>query len=705
MVEYKAAILLSLKENASKKLDGLGSKMAGLAKTAGKMLLGGLTLAAGGLALVGKSAIKAGMDAVESENLFSVSMGKMEKAARSWSEDLSKRLGVNEYELRRTTATLNAMTKSMGLSEKEAFKVSTGMSQLAYDLASFYNLPVEQAFEKLRSGLSGEAEPLKQIGILVNENTIKTWAYANGLAKQGEELTEQQKVMARYGAIMEQTSMAQGDLARTIDSPTNKIRIMGEKLDMLKTKVGTALIPIASTLADKIMPLLDKAADWANKNADDLQKAIEDGLGAIGDTWDEVKGKADEVISFLNNLSDLAEKGDWEQFGENIGKALNSGLTKLAGMGAKLGDVVMGWFEQVDWTAVGRSAVAVAAGFALGFVAGLLDPAVWWDVVSKNWLTILEVIIGIIALPESWLGRLGIALAKIPIAGKVLKWLVENIHDVGRKILEPIAKLFSDLGSTFMGGLLKGLGTEGGKLLPKMRGLVDDAIKGVKDRAETFYLRGMEFMERMGRSIAEHGPVQVVQGVRTIISKVDEVVAGLVSRAVNYGRNFIVDLGRGISTNGPGHVIQAIKNLIDDVAAVLAKAASSAVQWGKNIISSLAEGLRSIHVPLPHIKVSWGSIGVGNKSISIPNFDVNWYAKGGVFTKPVVPGFGDVDEAIVPFEGPHARRIAGLIAGEMQGAGTIINITITGNTIASDYDIDKIGDKLIRKLRLVGVKI
>lgn len=225
--------------------DGFGKKIETVAKTA---------LLAGSAAFValGVKATKMAMDAVESENLFTVSMGKMAAAARSWSEELSKSLGLNEYELRKQISTFTVMFDSMGLGTEKAYEMSAGLTELAYDMASFYNLRPEEAFEKLQAGITGEIEPLKRLGILVNENTVKTVAYSKGIAEQGKQLTEQEKVLARYAAIMDQTSKAQGDLGRTLDSPTNALRIIRTRIEELTTKLGMAFLPALASVLDVI---------------------------------------------------------------------------------------------------------------------------------------------------------------------------------------------------------------------------------------------------------------------------------------------------------------------------------------------------------------------------------------------------------------------------------------------------------------------
>lgn len=194
-----------------------------------------------------KTSITDAMNAVESESLFEVSLGDYANKARAWSEEMSKSLALDGYALRKNVGTLYSMTTSMGLSKDASYELSTGLSALAEDMASFYNLSSDEAFTKLRSGLTGEAEPLKAIGILVDEATVKQYAYRSGIAKTGEELTQQQKVLARYAAILGQTANAQGDLARTMDSPANQLRATMNDLKQVSIEFGMALMPIVQT--------------------------------------------------------------------------------------------------------------------------------------------------------------------------------------------------------------------------------------------------------------------------------------------------------------------------------------------------------------------------------------------------------------------------------------------------------------------------
>ncbi|MDD5037168.1 MAG: hypothetical protein PHE55_20770 [Methylococcaceae bacterium] len=239
--------------------EGLNRRVAQTAKYAA---------AAAVLAMAGIAAasVKMAVNAVESENLFEVSMGRMGGAARAWSEEVSAALGLNAFEVRKSIGTFNVMLSSMGLAEQSAYDMAKGLTQLSYDMASFYNLKPAEAFQKLQSGITGEIEPLKRLGIVVNENTTKQIAYAEGIAKVDAELTEAQKIQARYIGIMNQTALAQGDLARTIDSPANAMRILQSRSEQLMIQLGTALIP---TLQGVIM-IMGDLIRWLQSGAENL---------------------------------------------------------------------------------------------------------------------------------------------------------------------------------------------------------------------------------------------------------------------------------------------------------------------------------------------------------------------------------------------------------------------------------------------------
>ena len=268
-------------DQAKKETDKLGSSIGQKMTQAGKiMTAAGLKMTAAittPIIAIGKKLVNLGMDAVESENLFTVSMGNMAGAARKWSEDLRESLGLNEYEVRKSVGTLNVMFESMGLGEQAAYDMSTSLTELAYDMASFYNLDPSDAFLKLQAGMTGEAEQLKRLGILVDETTVKEVAYTNGIAKRGEELTAQEKVQARYITIMEATTKAQGDMAATLESPSNQLRILKDEITQTGIEFGTILLPVMS----KAIEIIRDITSWLSNLSEEQKESLLKWVGIV----------------------------------------------------------------------------------------------------------------------------------------------------------------------------------------------------------------------------------------------------------------------------------------------------------------------------------------------------------------------------------------------------------------------------------------
>jgi hypothetical protein len=236
----------------------------------------GLKLSIGGAAITGVSGLlaKFAMTAEETENLFEVSMGKMADQARAWSSSLSDSLGLNRIEVQKMMGVFNVMFKSMGEGAGGAFKMSKQLTQLAFDMSSFFNLRPEVAFEKLQAGITGEIEPLKRLGILLNQSTLETKALTMGITEQWSEVDELTKVHIRLAAIMDQTKAAQGDLARTSDSATNQLRSFRSLVDEIAITLGKALLPSLKILLTRAREIAKAFLEWSKENQSLLERII-----------------------------------------------------------------------------------------------------------------------------------------------------------------------------------------------------------------------------------------------------------------------------------------------------------------------------------------------------------------------------------------------------------------------------------------------
>lgn len=191
-----------------------------------------------------KDSISAGMESVESENLFGTAMGNMAQQARDFSMTLQDQFGLNGYEVRKNTANFYMMAQGLGFANDKAYQMSTNMVKLSYDMASFRNLDPAKAFDMVSAAMVGNTEQLRGVGIVLTENMIKQEAYKEGLAQVGKELSQQAKSQAVYNLVLNQTKNDQGDLARTMNSPANQMRILRSELDQLKIAFGQAFLPI-----------------------------------------------------------------------------------------------------------------------------------------------------------------------------------------------------------------------------------------------------------------------------------------------------------------------------------------------------------------------------------------------------------------------------------------------------------------------------
>ena len=193
----------------------------------GKMLLG-----------VGKDALQAASDLKEVQNVVDVTFGDNANQIEKWAKAAGDQFGLTETQAKKFSSTMGAMLKSAGLAGDQIVGVSTDLAGLAADMASFYNLDFETAFQKIRSGISGETEPLKQLGINMSVANLNAYALQQGLNKTFEQMSQGEQTMLRYQYLMSATADAQGDFSRTSDEYANSMRKLETNITRIKTALG-----------------------------------------------------------------------------------------------------------------------------------------------------------------------------------------------------------------------------------------------------------------------------------------------------------------------------------------------------------------------------------------------------------------------------------------------------------------------------------
>lgn len=243
-------------DTAQQSTSSIGDKFSGMF---GKIAIGAAAAKVGKALLdFGKDALQAASDLQEVQNVVDVTFGDNAAQIEAWAQSAGNAFGLTELQAKRFTSTMGAMLKSTGLAGDQIVEMSTDMAGLAADMASFYNLDFDTAFQKIRSGIAGETEPLKQLGINLSVANLEAFALQQGLAKSFSEMTQGEQTMLRYQYLMQATADAQGDFARTADtSLANLSRKLETNLASIKTSVGNLLVGPLSQATSVISGLLE----------------------------------------------------------------------------------------------------------------------------------------------------------------------------------------------------------------------------------------------------------------------------------------------------------------------------------------------------------------------------------------------------------------------------------------------------------------
>ncbi len=229
-----------ISEQTAQTSKDVGGKFSGTFKKAGIVLAGAFAVKQ--IVDFGKECIELGSDLSEVQNVVDVTFPKMKAQVNDFAKSAAGNFGLSETMAKKFTGAYGAMSKSFGFTEKEAYNMSTALTGLAGDVASFYNLSQDEAYTKLKSVFTGETETLKDLGVVMTQNALDAYAMANGYGKVTAKMSEQEKVALRYKFVQDQLSASAGDFLRTSDSWANQTRLLSLQFESLKASIGQGLI-------------------------------------------------------------------------------------------------------------------------------------------------------------------------------------------------------------------------------------------------------------------------------------------------------------------------------------------------------------------------------------------------------------------------------------------------------------------------------
>ena len=292
----------------------------GLAKKAGAALAAAFAIKK--IIDFGKSAIELGSDLTEVQNVVDVTFPKMSKQIDAFAKNAALSFGLSETMAKKFTGTFGAMAKAFGFSESAAYDMSTTLTGLAGDVASFYNLSQDEAYTKLKSVFTGETETLKDLGIVMTQNALDSYALANGYGKVTAKMSEAEKVALRFQFVQDQLALATGDFSRTSDQWANQVRILSLQFDSLKATIGQGLINVLTPVIQVINTIIGKLMSLANafksftelvtgKKSDTtasvqaVADAADNASGAVSGTGTAAKKAAKDIKGMSTGIDEL----------------------------------------------------------------------------------------------------------------------------------------------------------------------------------------------------------------------------------------------------------------------------------------------------------------------------------------------------------------------------------------------------------------
>ena len=291
------------KNGFDKQLVGIQS----LAKKTGKILAAAFTVKK--LADFGKECIDLGSDLAEVQNVVDVVFPHMNKQIDGFAKNAAAQFGLSETMTKKFTGTFGAMSKAFGFGEKQAYDMSTTLTGLAGDVASFYNISQDEAYTKLKSVFTGETESLKDLGVVMTQTALDSYAMANGFGKTTAKMSEMEKVALRYQFVQDQLTSAVGDFSRTSDGWANQVRILKLQFDSLKATIGQGLINVLSPVIKVINTIIGKLMTLANafKSFTELLSGKK-GSGGAASGMADVAAAAGKAENATSGVGDAAKK-------------------------------------------------------------------------------------------------------------------------------------------------------------------------------------------------------------------------------------------------------------------------------------------------------------------------------------------------------------------------------------------------------------
>lgn len=417
--------------------DNIGNNFSSMLKR----IVAGFSAVKIGKALVdlGKEAVNAASALEEVQNVVDVTFGDGAASINSWAKTASTQFGLTETQAKKFASTMGAMMKSSGMAGDEIVDMSKDLAGLAADMASFYNLDFEEAFSKIRSGMSGITMPLKELGIDMSVANLNAFALKQGLEKTFDQMTQGEQTMLRYQYLMSVTADAQGDFARTSDEYANTMRTLETNVERVKTALGQTFIDVVTKAAQGLSGLLEQLVP-AEKTP------------TVLDEFAEIDLKTDEKIQQIRKTAEEARllSEELDRIGgskaDKAGSKIQQLATDLSSINLDEGKaaVVTNFIDTLaqDYELLGAIQGTDAQG-AKDWLDGIAESANKLDEGdAQGWIALIEEIkAGLPGIENTDFGAafftaIGSDMGTVSDKASVLSWMVTALGDKTSKTAE-----------------------------------------------------------------------------------------------------------------------------------------------------------------------------------------------------------------------------------------------------------------------------
>lgn len=272
----------------------------------------------------------------EDLNLFTVALGQYADEAKEYAEKVSDVMGIDPAQWLRNQGVFNTLLTGFGDTAERAQLMSQNLTQLGYDISSFFNISIEDAMQKLQSGISGELEPLRRLGYDLSQARLEQTALNLGIKESVANMTQAEKAELRYYAIMTQVTTAQGDMARTLEAPANQLRILQAQLTQAARAIGNifipalnAILPYAIAVVQVIREIANALANLAGFKLTEVDysgvNSAAVGAGSLADNLDDAAGAAKKLKQYTAGFDEL------NVFAPNTGSGSGAGAGGAGG--------------------------------------------------------------------------------------------------------------------------------------------------------------------------------------------------------------------------------------------------------------------------------------------------------------------------------------------------------------------------------------